>query len=162
MKIRASDFPFTEILENNWEAIRQEYYEIHDQLEDWVEKDLYEQGWKVFKIFDFPHGGPLTQGVKQCPVTAKIVESHIPTHGAVGFSILAPGTVIKPHVGYSGEFLRCHLGLEIPQGDCALQVEEEIYRWNEGKAFIFDDRVIHSAWNKTDRNRVALLVDFIP
>ena len=47
-----------------------------------------------------------------------------------GFSRLAPGTHIKPHVGYTSEVLRCHLGLIVPP-DCALRVGSETRRWEE-------------------------------
>ena len=76
--------------------------------------------------------------------------------------MLQPMTRILPHQGYRGEFLRCHLGLEVPPGDCALKVEEETRRWEVGKVLVFDDRVTHEAWNLTDGERVVLLFDFVP
>ena len=120
-----------------------------------------EANWQVFGLFDFPHAKAIASHVQQCPVTASLIEQHIPTHGAAGFSLLQPKTQIKPHQGYQGDFLRCHLGLKIPQGDCALKVNNEIRNWKQGKVIIFDDRVIHNAWNLTQEKRVILLIDFV-
>ena len=73
---------------------------------------------------------------------------------------MGAGAHIKPHKGYTDEVFRCHLGLAIPEGDCGLKVDGVTYRWGEGKAFIFDDTLLHSAWNYTDSDRYILLIDF--
>ena len=148
-------FKFTQALE-----ICQEYLAIETQLIDWYEKELYGEGWQVFGLFDFPHGNAIASHIQQAPVTASIIEKYIPHHGAAGFSLLKPQTKIKPHQGYQGNFLRCHLGLKIPSGDCGLQVKNEVRYWQEGKVIIFDDRIVHQAWNLTTENRVILLIDF--
>ena len=56
--------------------------------------------------------------------------------------------------------MRCHLALQIPEGDVALKVEGEIIKWQEGKTFIFDDATMHEAWNKTEYKRVVVIIDF--
>jgi beta-hydroxylase len=158
----ANRFEFTSLLEANWRAIRTEYAAVSDRAVDWSERELYGEGWKVYGLFDFPHGEPLPANTTRCPLTADLVARHVPTHGAAGFSILKPGTRIQPHNGYPGRFLRCHLALAVPEGDCGLKVAGETRRWQEGKVLIFDDRVEHEAWNDTPRERVVLLIDFIP
>lgn len=155
-------FAFTAPLEAEWRSVYGEYLGIQDRLIDWFEPELYGEGWKVYGLFDFPHGTPLPENIEQCPRTAALVERHVPRHGAVGFSVLRPGTRIKPHQGYAGRFLRCHLGLSVPAGDCALQVAREKRAWQEGRVIVFDDRFEHSAWNVSDKERVVLLIDFIP
>ena len=154
-------FPFTRVLEQRWRDIHDEFLGIQDLLVDWVERDLYGEGWKVFGLFDFPHGKPIAAGVERCPHTAALVQAHIPRHGAAGFSVLQPRTRIRPHEGYQGEFLRCHLGLDVPDGDCGLKLEDETRVWETGRTLVFDDRFRHEAWNLTDRSRVVFLVDFI-
>jgi len=158
----ANRFEFTALLEAQWRAIRTEYAAVNDRAVDWSERELYGEGWKVYGLFDFPHGEPLAANTARCPLTADLVARHVPTHGAAGFSILKPGTRIQPHNGYRGRFLRCHLALTVPEGDCGLKVAGETRRWQEGKVLIFDDRVEHEAWNDTARERVVLLIDFIP
>ena len=76
-----------------------------------------------------------------------------------GFSFLAPGTVIRPHIGYSGELLRCHLGLIVTEG-CALRVGAETLNWDAGKRLVLDDTVEHEAWNRGAEGRAVLLIDF--
>ena len=73
-----------------------------------------------------------------------------------------PHSAIRTHEGYPGEVLRCHLGLIVPPGDCAIRVGSEQRRWEEGKCLVFNDRVEHEAWNRTSGARVVLLIDFVP
>jgi beta-hydroxylase len=154
-------FPFAAELERHWQQIHQEYLGVQTALVDWVERDLYGEGWQVYGLYDFPHGHAIAANTARCPFTAELIARHIPRHGAAGFSRLRPGTRIQPHQGYQGEFLRCHLGLDVPEGDCALQVDGETRHWANGAVLIFDDRLRHAAWNLTERARVVLLVDFI-
>jgi len=158
----AAKFDFTASLAKNWRDIYQEYLAVADQVIDWFERDLYGEGWKVFGLFDFPHGRPLPGNTSACPLTAGLIERHVPQHGAVGFSVLRPDTRIRLHNGYAGNFLRCHLGLHIPAGDCGLSVGGTKRRWREGEVLILDDRVEHEAWNLTGEDRVILLLDFVP
>ena len=162
MFYETSEYTFVSNLEMAWEKIYKEYCLVKDQLEDWVERDLYDQGWQVYPLFTFPHGEPIESHGERCPTTTEMIRRCFPHHGVAGFSTLKPGTVIHPHEGYPGEFLRCHLGLSVPEGDCMLEVQGERYSWQAGKVLIFDDRVPHAAWNRTDESRVVLLVDFIP
>lgn len=155
------NYLFTASLEAGWREIYREYTGVRDLLIDWFEPELYGEGWKVYGLYDFPHGKPLAENIRRCPNTARLIERHVPHHGAAGFSVLKPGTQIKPHVGYAGNFLRCHLGLSVPSGDCALRTANEVHNWQEGRVMVFDDRQEHSAWNLTDAERVVLLVDFV-
>lgn len=145
-----------------WKDIYREYLAIKDSLVDWHEKELYLEGWKVFGLYNFPYGEPIEENIKRCPVTAEFVKNNFPQHGAAGFSMLMPKTHIARHVGFQGPFLRYHLGLKVPEGDCALDTSEGLMKWKEGEAFVFDDRQEHEAWNNTDEDRVILLIDFIP
>ena len=152
-------FPFYKALEDNWEAIRNEYLQLREyQLQSWFQKEIYEGDWKVFGFFDWP-SGKKKPGAEYCPITVSIIEKFIKGHAAAGFSILKPGTVIEPHRGHEGNFLRCHLGLSIPDS-CALDIEGEQRSWKEGKVMIFDDTFEHSAWNKSNQDRAILLLDF--
>jgi aspartyl/asparaginyl beta-hydroxylase (cupin superfamily) len=158
----AARFEFTAALADNWQAIYREYLDVADRVIDWFERDLYGDGWKVFGLFDFPHGKPLPENTAACPLTTELVKRHVPRHGAVGFSVLRPGTRIQPHEGYAGNFLRCHLALRVPSGDCGLRIGGVRQHWHEGKMLIFDDRHLHEAWNMTGEDRVVLLLDFVP
>lgn len=155
-------FAFAGQLQAQWQAIRAEYDGIQQHAMDWFERELYGEGWKVYGLYDFPHGRALDENVARCPLTASLVAQHVPRHGAAGFSVLRPGTRIQPHRGFPGEFLRCHLALKVPGEECGLKVAGETRRWREGEVLVFDDRVEHEAWNENREERVVLLVDFIP
>jgi beta-hydroxylase len=155
-------FAFVPEFERSWRAISEEFSGIREGLIPWPERELHGTGWDVFGLFDFPQGHRIAANAERCPITASLVERLFSAHGAAGFSVLRPGTRIRPHRGYAGAFLRVHLGLSVPEGDCALRVGEETRKWAEGRVLIFDDRVEHEAWNLTDAERVVLLVDFVP
>lgn len=158
----STQFPFARQLEMNWERIHAEFVAIQGELSSYVERDLYDEGWQVFGLWNLPHREPLRGVLERCPFTSSLIEEHVPRHGAAGFSVLEPGTYIKPHRGVQGDFLRCHLGLETPAGDCALSVDGVPRSWTAGETLIFDDRQEHSAWNYTTLRRVVLLLDFVP
>ena len=147
-----------EILEANWKDIQYECLQASGYAE-WPEYSIYNGRWDVYGIYDF-QSNLIPEHAKECPKTVSVLQ-QIPKLKTAGFSRLEGGCHIVPHKGYSGDVLRCHLGLVIPEGDCALKVEETIYRWEEGKAFIFNDRLLHEAWNRTSLPRYVLIVDFI-
>ena len=68
-----------------------------------------------------------------------------------------------PHEGPWCGVLRIHLGLQVPtEGKgCVLVVDEKEYRWEEGKAVVFDDTYEHIAVNTTDKTRVVLFLDYM-
>lgn len=148
-----------EILEANWEEIRDECMKVAlPHFTHWPEKSIYQGQWDVYGIYDL-QGNLIESHSQQCPITTQTLK-QVPHLRTGGFSMLAPGCHIHPHIGYTDEVLRCHLGLLIPDGDCGLKVGDQIYRWEEGKAFVFNDRILHEAWNKTTSPRYILLVDF--
>lgn len=81
----------------------------------------------------------------------------------IGFNLLEPHAIIKPHCGDTNAIVRCHLGLVIPQENerCALKVNNEIRHWQEGKVIGFTDAYDHEAWNNTDKQRIILLFDIL-
>lgn len=77
---------------------------------------------------------------------------------SVLFSLLRPGTRIRPHSGFTNARLICHLPLIVPR-DCALRVGNDTRAWREAQLLVFDDSIEHEAWNLSDRLRVVLLFD---
>lgn len=158
MFFKSSSFPFISTLEANWLLIKREFEQIkQEKLLDWPEKKIYNQGWQVFGLYAF--NNKIEENCQLCPQTTELVET-IPGITTVGFSRLASGTRITPHIGCSDKVLRCHLGLIVPDS-CALRVGSQIKSWQEGKCFIFDDTVEHEAWNLGKSDRVVLLIDFL-
>jgi beta-hydroxylase len=165
MYLDHKQFPFTTALEANWAIIRKELEALTLQnYKAWPDRNLYGKprqhqdgaGWDLFGLYFF---GQKHQGnCRLCPETTRVVEA-IPGLMTAAFSRLEPGTHIKPHVGYTKEVLRCHLGLMVPP-DCALRVGDEVRAWQEGACMVFDDTTEHEAWNRSDQVRIVLLIDF--
>ena len=174
------EFPFLRSLEDSWEDVLEElnnllYNEAENQknyFQPWHEVEIYEGQWDVYGLYAF--GEKLEGNCKRCPKTTSLVES-IPGMVTAGFSALSPETHIRPHVGYSNEVLRCHLGLITPKPlpdydrratgvltakTCGMRVGDDFYYWEPGKAFVFDDTIEHEAFNYGNRTRFILLVDF--
>ena len=40
-------------------------------------------------------------------------------------------------------------------------VDGQTRHWTEGKSLVFDDTFQHEAWNKTQKDRVVLFMDFV-
>ncbi|HLP89573.1 MAG TPA: aspartyl/asparaginyl beta-hydroxylase domain-containing protein [Nostocaceae cyanobacterium] len=157
MFFNPEQFEFATRLEQNWLVIRQELEQLKPKnFIDWPEKDIYNQGWEVFGLYAF--GQKIAENCNLCPETTKLIET-IPGMVTAGFSSLAPGTYIGPHFGATKAVLRFHLGLMVPE-QCAIRVDKETRSWEEGKCLIFDDTFEHEAWNRSDKTRVVLLLDF--
>jgi aspartyl/asparaginyl beta-hydroxylase (cupin superfamily) len=72
---------------------------------------------------------------------------------------MRPMTHITPHRGPTNLRLRCHFAIKVPAGDCAIRVEDETRQWSEGRCLVFDDFLVHEAWNHTEADRVVLIID---
>jgi len=161
------DFPWTEVLRDNWQAIRDEAVAValrrnaapslatispdHRAI---AEVDM----WRSFFLWGY--GYPIEDNLARCPTTARLVE-QVPGLNSAFFSILAPGTHIPNHRGVTKALITCHLGLIVPRnGDVRMRVDERIVRWAEGETLVFDDTYDHEVWNDTDSTRVVLLIQF--
>jgi Aspartyl/Asparaginyl beta-hydroxylase/Domain of unknown function (DUF6817) len=156
-----TEFPIVGYLESNYPAIRDEILtlqatQFHRESErigrtgDWDVAFLYERGRR--------HG----DACRACPVTTHGIEAYPVMGTAAGLiyvSRVRPMTHIAPHRGPTNLRLRCHLAIKVPDGDCAIRVAEETRHWQEGKCLVFDDSLLHEAWNHTDQDRVVLIVD---
>jgi hypothetical protein len=96
---------------------------------------------------------------RRCPVTTEVVGAVQGALGTAMFSALAPRTFIAPHCGFTSAKLRCQLPLMVPPG-CRLKVGDSELDQREGRAIVFDDSFLHSAWNDSDSVRYVLLFDF--
>ena len=66
--------------------------------------------------------------------------------------------IIPIHKG-NRELVRIHYGIDVPDGDIAFTVKGEEKKWENGKAFAFNDFYEHGAWNNTNSDRIILIVD---
>lgn len=134
-------------------------------FEPWVEKNLYQEsnelGWDVAPLMI--GGVKIPERCKKFPFLFELV-GKISGVISVSYSLLKPGTHIVPHKGYddySEKMYRFHMGMIIPEGDIGIRVEKDIRKWENGKSFVFDDFMIHEAWNFTFKNRLVLIIDFL-
>ena len=163
-------FPWTQEIEREWRAIRAE-----------LDRVLAAQGRPAGLPRDCRPTSPPSartaagrrssccgygfrpQAISNCARTPGAACQKIPGLITVMFSILEPGKHLPPHRGPYNGVLRLHLGLIVPEPreQLGIRVENEVYRWQEGEAVIFDDAYEHEAWNRTPHTRVVLFVDFI-
>ncbi|XP_037940831.1 aspartyl/asparaginyl beta-hydroxylase isoform X6 [Teleopsis dalmanni] len=154
---------FFDILENNWQAIRDEGLNLlsADNLFLNEAENLREIGdWKQFEIY--ARGQRHDENCNKAPMTCEMIESfHAASkckRGQVKFSVMLPNTHVWPHCGPTNCRLRAHLGLVIPDGT-AIRVAEETRNWQEGKFIIFDDSFEHEVWHNGSSMRLVLIVD---
>jgi beta-hydroxylase len=149
-------FPELKILEDNWSDILGELTsKTVKNYQHWPEPHIYDGVWVLCDLI--AAGRVNTENVKHFPKTMALLQ-QIPGLATAAFSALAPGTVIKPHTGFTDTVLRAHLGLMCPEG-CAIRVGGETKTWEEGKCLVFDDTVEHEVYNKSGKARVVLLMD---
>ena len=79
----------------------------------------------------------------------------------LNISIFPPNTHLEKHIGVSNSNYRYHYGITIPKGDVKLKILEKEYNWEERKGFVWNDNVIHEAWNNTNNIRIIIYADFL-
>lgn len=158
------DFPWTQILRDNWRTIRDEAIASalgnNSPSLSSISPDHRAIApvnmWRSFFLWGY--GYCVEDNLERCPVTAATV-AQIPDLNSAFFSILAPGTHIPSHRGVTKGLITCHLGLIVPKdGDVRMRVDDRIVRWAEGETLVFDDTYDHEVWNDTDNTRVVLLI----
>jgi aspartate beta-hydroxylase len=154
-------FPIVSALEGAYQQINQEIIRLQD--EDFhveAEKLARKGAWEVF--FFYERGKKNLENCSRCPTITAIIEQHETVRSLAGLiyaSRMRPGTHIAPHRGPTNLRVRCHLGIQVPDGDCGLRVGDEIGSWSEGRCIVFDDYYEHEAWNYTSKDRIVLIVD---
>ena len=158
MFIDKEQFSFVATLEANWREIRAECERLLERdFDPWVQGSMYETGWTVYGLVAL--GQRVPDHAERCPFTTGLIE-QMPGVTLAGFSRMAPGTHIRPHIGWAKSVYRLHLGLIVPE-DCALKVNDETRHFAEGECLVFDDTRMHEAWNRSERTRINLLLDFL-
>jgi aspartate beta-hydroxylase len=118
--------------------------------------------WGAYYFWD--SGKLIEEHAARCPRTVAALMENAPMCMVPGrapvtfFSALKPGTHIGAHNGATNSRLTVHMPLIIPP-DSALRVGGETHVWKPGELVIFDDTILHEAWNYSDRLRVVLIFD---
>lgn len=164
------DFPYTKLVEENLNEINRELQTIinleataRPLSSQWLAahpnyvKGSEHVSWKTFEFLFF--GIEKRQNIERCPKTYEVLQK-IPELITAQFSVLQPNTHILPHKGYSKIILRNHLPLIVPpDNQCAIKIEDKIHYWKTGELVIFDDSLIHQAWNNSNEIRAVLMFD---
>jgi aspartyl/asparaginyl beta-hydroxylase (cupin superfamily) len=157
-----NEFDWTRLLEANFAAIMDEFqnvYAIRARRRHRENDKLAPGGvWGAFYLHNVGQAFP--DNLALCPETAKLV-AQVPgaaTAGSVFFATLSPHSVIAPHYGPHNFRTRCHMGLIVPD-DCFIAVGGVRKSWAVGECIVFDDSFIHHVENRSDRERIVLIVD---
>lgn len=135
-------------------------YADHAPMAQWRQLNQ-NRDWTAIHLLR--NGERIDANARCCPQTMELLAT-LPQPDIVGagpnamFSLLAPNTVIPPHVGIANTRLVCHLPLIVPEG-CWFRVGAETRHWERGRAFVFDDSIEHEAANPTDQLRVVFIFD---
>lgn len=128
-------------------------------IHDTFFSDIADNGWKRFYIKWY--GPPDPQALKVCPQTTALIQGMPEVHLAM-YSILMPGSKIKPHCGPTRMCLRYHLGISTPNNEeCNIMIGggRFFYSWKDGEDVMFDDTFEHEVVNNTDKPRIILFLD---
>jgi aspartyl/asparaginyl beta-hydroxylase (cupin superfamily) len=135
-------------------------YDEHVPMEQWRPLNK-NPDWTAIHLL--LRGERIDANARHCPKTMAML-AELPQPAIPGaspnamFSLLAPNTVIPPHVGVNNARLVCHLPLIVPEG-CWFRVGAETRYWKPGEAFVFDDTIEHEAMNPSDELRVVFIFD---
>lgn len=161
-------FPWSREIEAEWRLIRRELDGIMQwkealpafhEIASAVSSISADQSWKTFLLCGY--GFASEAAIRRCPETWRLLQK-VPGLKSAMFSIFEPGKHLAPHRGPYNGVLRFHLGLIVPDraDEVGIRIADEVHRWREGEALIFDDAYAHEAWNHSDQVRVVLFVDF--
>ena len=88
---------------------------------------------------------------------------------------IAPKSGIAPHSDKNNFIITSHLGLDVPEGECWIQVGNEKHFWKNGfvrtrrkilmnvtvgKLAAFDTSIVHSTQNLSEKARYVLMIRF--
>ena len=157
--------PAVSILEDNFSSIKAEYLKNRTNLNNDYkignDHALHKGEWEWSNYI--AKGQKITSFKKTFPITSEILDNisdkmeNIPFSYCF-FSKLHAKSSIAPHYGPTNIRLRVHLGIDVPD-DCSIEIAGKNVRWAEGKCLVFDDTYLHSVENRSDKQRVILLLD---
>jgi aspartyl/asparaginyl beta-hydroxylase (cupin superfamily) len=165
------DFPYLKHIEDNYQTIYNEWQRVTTSNNVYVanpQTNLYNKDWDAILLTEAKvntHKNTYGEAnyKELFPETVSIIEAALGSRlDMMLFSKIGSNTKIAPHRGRFSNTLRCHLGIDIPAGDCKIKVNNETRGWEAGKLLVLDDRLMHEVWNLTDKDRVVLLFDFVP
>lgn len=160
-----ADHPWTDAFADNHRAIADELASFLAQQQitfrDYVGPILHERAdagaWHVL-YFDY-RGHHWDSHVAKFPKLWSVLQTVPRRAGTAFISRLTPGAHIPKHCGATNSQLTCHFGIVVPDG-VELRVAREVRRQPEGRCMMFDDSFEHEVWNRSDRDRYNVFMQF--
>jgi aspartate beta-hydroxylase len=165
-------FPAVERFTDAWREIRQEALAVagmlskiprfHDMMPEQTDISAADgRDWRMFVMKAL--GMQVEENLARCPTVAALLE-QTPEVVSAAISFLAPGKHIPAHRGPFRAILRFHLMLSMPEDEngvpaCELRIDGAPYRLGDGQSLLWDDTYTHEVWNRSDKMRIALLLD---
>ena len=165
-------FPEAERFCARWSAIRDEALAVaatlsqvprfHDLMPE--QADISAQDGRDWRMFIMKaYGVAIDANLRRCPTLAGLL-AETPEAVSGVFSFLAPGKHVPRHRGPFRGILRFHLMLSMPNDAagapaCELIIDGVPWRLADGECLLWDDTFPHEVWNRSDRVRIALLLD---
>ena len=161
--VERSHYPELQVLEDNWETIRDEALALYESGHVGVGDDMpassfYKNDrWKSFYLKSYDNKIP--SAYELAPKTMALIDQVPSMHYAL-FAALMPGKSLKKHHDPFAFTLRYSLGLQTPNSKkCGLIIDGQDYTWRDGEGVIFDETYMHSAYNDSDTVRLILMTD---
>jgi len=165
-------FPNAERFTERWRDIRREALAVAGMLNEVprfhdimpAQADISANDGRDWRMFIMKaYGVTVAANLQRCPAVAALLE-QAPEVVSATFSFLAPGKHIPQHRGPFRAILRFHLMLSMPDDGngapaCVMNIDGVPYRLGDGESLLWDDTYPHEVWNRSDRVRIALLLD---
>jgi aspartate beta-hydroxylase len=165
-------FPNAELFIEHWTGIRREALGVAGMLDQVprfhdimpAQADISANDGRDWRLFIIKaYGVTVENNLQRCPTVAALLEQSPEVVSAL-FSYLAPGKHIPEHRGPFRGILRFHLMLSMPRNDdgkpaCVMNIDGVPHLLGDGESLLWDDTYPHEVWNRSDRVRVALLLD---
>ena len=161
----ARDFEAARVLEENFDAIREEAVTLADaarvDYSSVLRNNPVPRTWTVYLFYHL--GIDVEPVTGACPKTLAVL-NRMPractsyTWGDFVFSAMNGGTHLRPHYSIDNLRVRLHMGITIPE-QCSLRVGTESRTWSEGKCLAFEDSFQHEVWNRSGSRRIVLIAD---
>jgi aspartyl/asparaginyl beta-hydroxylase (cupin superfamily) len=163
-------YPSLRALDRNFPSVREEllgllaekatiprYHDL-DRMQTYISNTVdTDKDWKIFYLYAM--GEKPAANRARCPKTADLLDS-IPGLFQAFFSILDGGKSVPAHRGPYRGYIRYHLALVVPhENPPSIRIKDQHYTWKEGESILFDDSWDHEVYNKSDGDRVVLIVD---
>ena len=158
-----SHFPELQVIEDNWQTIRDEALALYENGHIAVKDDLpgssfyKDNRWTSFYLKAYDCDIPSARAL--APNTMALID-QVPSMSLALFACLNPGKKINKHHDPFAYTVRYSMGLSTPNSDqSGLMVNGKDYKWHDGDSVIFDETYIHRAYNDSEKPRKILKTD---